>query len=72
MQQKSKIIGLDQHFNYRGENQSRIETLSDAIFALAITLLVLSSSVPETFEQLWASMSDIIPFGLSTTLIIVI
>ena len=69
---KKKIIGLDEKFNYRGENQSRVETLSDAVFALAITLLVLSSTVPETFRQLWISMQDIIPFALSTALIIVI
>lgn len=45
MQQPSikYIIGLNKKFNYRGENQSRVETLSDAVFALAITLLVLSS-----------------------------
>lgn len=74
MQQISKknIIGLDKKFNYRGENQSRIETLSDAVFALAITLLVLSSTVPETFQQLWISMTDIIPFALSIALIMVI
>jgi uncharacterized membrane protein len=69
---KKKIIGLDDKFNYRGQNQSRVETLSDAVFALAITLLVLSSTVPETFRELWISMSDIIPFALSTALIIVI
>jgi uncharacterized membrane protein len=74
MQQKSKknIIGLDTKFRYRGENQSRVETLSDAVFALAITLLVLSSTVPQTFRELWISMQDIIPFALSTALIIVI
>lgn len=69
---KKKIIGLDEKFNYRGQNQSRVETLSDAVFALAITLVVLSSTVPETFRELWVSMSDIIPFALSIALIIVI
>lgn len=69
---KNNVIGLDDEFNYRGQNQSRVETLSDAVFALAITLLVLSSTVPETFGQLWVSMSDIIPFALSITLIMVI
>ena len=69
---KKKIVGLDDKFQYRGQNQSRVETLSDAVFALAITLLVLSSTVPETFRQLWVSMSDIIPFALSTVLIMVI
>jgi uncharacterized membrane protein len=73
MKQKlAEIVGLDENFNYRGQTQTRIETLSDAVFALAITLLVLSSTVPETFGQLWESMREVIPFALCVTLIIVI
>lgn len=67
-----KIIGLDVNFAYRGQTQTRIETLSDAVFALAITLLVLSSTVPETFGQLWESMREVVPFALCVTLIMVI
>jgi uncharacterized membrane protein len=53
-------------------NQTRVETFSDAAFALAITLLVLSSTVPNTFEELRASLRMAIPFGISITLITVI
>lgn len=49
---KNTEVGLDPYFNYRGKNQTRVETFSDAAFALGITLLVLSSTVPETFRPL--------------------
>lgn len=65
-------VGLDPHFRYRGKNQTRVETFSDAAFALAITLLVLSSTVPTTFSELIASTKMIIPFGLCVILIMVI
>ncbi len=67
---KKNRIGLNPHFNYRGEEQTRIEAFTDAVFAFAVTLLVLSSSVPETFEELEDSFSNIVPFGLSIAILI--
>jgi uncharacterized membrane protein len=69
---KGQEVGLDPHFRYRGKNQTRVETFSDAAFALAITLLVLSSSVPTSFTELIASTRQIIPFGVCVTLLVVI
>ncbi len=69
---KDQQVGLDPKFRYRGMNQTRIETFSDTAFALAITLLVLSSSVPETFLDLKASMKNVLPFMLCICLITVI
>lgn len=69
---KDKLVGLDPNFNYRGIDQTRIETFSDAVFAVAFTLVVLSSTVPETFDQLRKSIHDIIPSFICIVLIVVI
>ncbi len=69
---KNQLVGLDPKFNYRRLNQTRIETFSDAVFAFTVTLVALSSSVPETFDELKESFRDIIPFFLCAVLIVVI
>ena len=69
---KDQLVGLDPNFRYRGIDQTRIETFSDAVFAVAFTLVVLSSAVPETFEHLRKSVHDIIPSFICIVLIVVI
>ncbi|MCP4458981.1 MAG: DUF1211 domain-containing protein [Cytophagales bacterium] len=69
---KDQLIGLDPRFRYRGLNQTRVETFSDVGFALAITLIVLSASVPETFVELKESMSGVLPFFLCVILLVII
>lgn len=69
---KDQLVGLDPNFGYRGLNQTRIETFSDAVFAVAFTLVVLSSTVPETFDELRKSIHDIIPSFICIVLIVVI
>ena len=66
---KDQLIGLDPKFRYRGLNQTRVETFSDVGFALAITLIVLSASVPETFAELRESMNGVLPFFLCVVLL---
>ena len=69
---KDQLIGLDPKFRYRGLNQTRVETFSDVGFALAIALIVLSSSVPETFQELRESMNGVPSFFLCVVLLGVI
>ena len=38
-------IGMNKEFRFRGEEAGRLENLSDGIFALAITLLLVSTTV---------------------------
>jgi len=42
----------ERDFRWRGGDVSRIEALSDAVFALALTLIVVSLEVPRTFAEL--------------------
>jgi len=44
--------GWEPHFRWRGGDVSRIENLSDAVFGFALTLLVISSGVPRTWDQM--------------------
>lgn len=69
---KDQVVGLDPNFRYRGLSQTRIETFSDAVFAVAFTLVVLSSSVPDTFDQLRKAIQDILPSFICIVLIVVI
>ena len=69
---KKRLVGMNPDFTYRGEAQTRIETLSDAVFAIAIALLVLSSSVPERFDELLLSLEDLVPFAICITLLMLV
>ena len=42
----------ESHFRWRGTEVSRIEGLSDCVFAFALTLLVVSLEVPRTYGEL--------------------
>src|SRR5215467_9014626 len=51
-------------FQWRGGEIARIEGLSDAVFAFAVTLLVVSLEVPKTFEELAKLMRGFVPFAI--------
>jgi hypothetical protein len=56
---------VEKGFRLRGGEIARIEGLSDAVFAFAVTLLVVSLEVPKTFNELAVIMRGFVPFALS-------
>ncbi len=69
---KKHYIGLNKEFRFRGEEPGRLENFSDAVFALAITLLLISTSPPTNFDQIKRFTYDLIPFLLCIVLIMLI
>jgi uncharacterized membrane protein len=64
-----KNVGRVEDFRWRGHEVSRIEGLSDAVFAFAITLLVVSLEVPKTFNELAETMHGFGAFLVSFVLL---
>ena len=60
------------HFKLRGKDHTRIESLSDGVFAIAIALLLISSEIPETFDELVVFMYDFVAFGATITLLMLL
>ncbi len=52
-------VPTDPMFRWRGGEVSRLEGLSDGVFALTITLLVVRTEVPSTFHDLWRTAAEL-------------
>lgn len=74
MREVFKGIGKNtsNEFRYRGVESGRLENFSDAVFALAITLLLISTSPPSNFDQIRLFVWELIPFSFCITIIILI
>ena len=60
-EQIAKGLDHDPNFRWRGEAVTRIENLSDIIFALTLSLYVSSVSPPGIYAELWPHLLTIFP-----------
>ena len=74
MLRRALFHSLDQHndpFRHRGKEITRIEALSDAVFAFSISLLIMSLEVPQTFRELMHIVQGFLPFLCTVGLVFI-
>lgn len=65
MKKLIKIRGDKNFTTWRGGDVSRLETLTDAVFAIAITLLIVSNDVPKDYAHFKSVMWSFFGFGVT-------
>ena len=58
------VTHRDTPFTWRGDAPTRLEALTDAVFGFAITLLIVSLEVPNTYTELLEAMRGFVPFAI--------
>jgi len=69
---EKSLHNSDSQFRFRGVDNTRVEALSDGVFAIATALLVISTSIPETYKELMLFIKDLVPFALCMALLMLI
>lgn len=67
-----ELIPSEPGFRHRGKEPGRLENFSDAVFGMAITLLLISSTPPDNFDHLKRFTFELFPFLACITLIVLI
>lgn len=68
----AKHLDHDPNFEWRGQSVTRIENLSDIIFALALGMMLFGGAPPQTFSELVHFLVSIIPVTASFVILFVI
>lgn len=68
----ARELDHDPRFRWRGGSVTRIENLSDIVFALAFGMLVSAATRPTTFSELSSHLLSIVPVAAGFALLVVI
>lgn len=71
-QEFNKYRKHDPRINYRGSSPSRMDNLTDAVFGIAITLLIFTLNNPNSFTDLLAFTKTLPAFLLSIFFLVII
>jgi len=66
MNMRVKAVSLNKKkhiIEWRSHEPSRLETFSDAVFAFAVTLIIVSLEVPKSFNELYETMKGTVSFA---------
>jgi len=64
------LIPGEKHFRWHAGEITRLEAFTDAAFAFAVTLLVVSLEVPKTFSELAGAMKGFVAFAICFTILV--
>ena len=68
----AKHLDHDPEFEWRGQSVTRIENLSDIVFALALGMLLLTGSPPQNYQELVSFLINIIPVTAGFAILVMI
>jgi len=71
-QEVNRKLNQDPRINYRGKEASRVDNLTDAVFGIAITLLIFNLSNPNSFNDLITFTKTLPAFLISIAFVILI
>src|SRR4051812_42272048 len=68
----ARAVGAEKDFRWRGGDISRVEGFSDAVFALGLTLLIVSTEAPHSFDDLVTTLRGFPAFGVCFAMLVLV